>query len=102
MLREIGCNMDKCICNSCNNLKSVFVDDGKVQEYSCQFGFPSDNCSECNEEDCSETCSNYAAESEKVELRTVNCKVCGKQLEKVVDEDTDGDVYCIECYLKMD
>jgi hypothetical protein len=93
--------MDKCICNNCNNLKSV-IEDGKASEYSCEFGFPSDSCNECDEEACSETCSNYMVDKEEVELRKVNCKVCGKQLEKVMDEDIDGEVYCIECYLKMD
>ena len=93
--------MDKCVCNSCNNLKSS-IKEGKISEYSCAYGLPSDNCHECYEESCSETCSNYSADNGEEEFITVNCKICGKQLEKVMDEDAEGAVYCIECYLKMD
>ena len=103
MLWEVGCEMDVCICNNCNNLKCILSENGISPDYSCEFGFPSENCLECDEETCGETCSNFEADDEKVEIKTVFCKVCGKALEKVLDEETDeGDVYCIDCYLKMD
>jgi hypothetical protein len=94
--------MDICICNSCDNLKSVLAEDGQVHEYSCEFGFPSENCTDCDEETCNETCLNYMVENEETELKTVYCKVCGKKLEQVLNEETDGDIYCIDCYLKME
>lgn len=94
--------MGECICNSCLNLKSVIQDESEIMEYTCKFGLPSEQCSDCHEEDCNVTCANYKLDREDEELKLVKCKGCGKELEKVFNEDTDGDVFCIKCYLSQD
>lgn len=92
--------MSECICSSCKNLKGIIGEQGEVEEYECKFGFPSNKCEECEGEECSETCSNYLSdEAEDIKV-TVNCKGCGKAIEKVFSDGGNNDeVFCINCYL---
>jgi len=90
--------MSECICNECKNLKSVIDENGKAEEAICQFGYPSDKCNDCNDEECSETCCHYEPDEEKTPF-TINCKGCGMELKKAFDDGSEGDVFCMECYL---
>jgi len=92
--------MGECICSSCVNLKSVIDDDGEMGEYQCAYGFPSDNCEDCDELRCDAECVHYECDEQNDLPETVSCKGCGKKLEKVFNEDTEGDIFCVECYMK--
>lgn len=92
--------MGECICSSCINLKSVFGENGEVTEYTCTFGFPSDKCEDCEGGECSEKCGNYRPDSEDIKTEAIACKSCGKELTMVVKDDPEGNVFCIDCYLK--
>jgi hypothetical protein len=103
--------MRECICGGCRNLKGVINNNGEVDEYKCKFGFPSDKCESCEEEEqsevssescigtCSETCSHFKADEEEDNRVTVICKGCGKELKKEFDDSSSGDVFCVSCYL---
>lgn len=92
--------MSECICNSCKNLKGIIDDNGLTEEYECEFGFPSDDCSDCEKNECELTCNHYICDDEQDESRIVKCKGCAKEIEQVSGDDDDGDVYCFDCYLK--
>ncbi|MCX7749533.1 MAG: hypothetical protein N2645_21960 [Clostridia bacterium] len=92
--------MGECICNTCRNLKGVIGADGEISEYACKFGFPSQRCETCDEEACDEVCRHYAEDMEEKETQVVMCKGCGTQLEKMVEDEADGDIYCFNCYIK--
>lgn len=90
--------MNECICNSCRNLKGVVGGEGEVRDYECEFGFPSDKCTDCEGEGCEETCSHYVCDEGEDPVRVVTCCKCGRELKQVMD-DVDGEVYCFDCYL---
>ena len=92
--------MGECICNGCLNLKGIVDDSGAVDKYECEFGFPSDKCTECNVEDCDLACTHFMLDDEEVVSTKVQCVACGKELDKVCGDSNDGDVYCINCYLQ--
>lgn len=89
----------ECICSSCKNLKYVVNEDRDQGEYICEFGFPSPACEDCQSEECGETCSNYRSDDEGDEPRIVHCKCCGKELQTVIDDDGESEVFCLDCYL---
>jgi hypothetical protein len=94
-------SMGECICSSCKNLKGIVDDMGAVEQYECEHGFPSDECSDCENGECELTCDCCACESEEqVTTRIVKCKTCGKALEQVCSNTEEGTVQCIDCYLK--
>lgn len=86
--------MKECICNTCRNLKEV-----EEEQYICEFGFPDAACEQCENEGCDRECSHYAGETVVEVLTEVQCCICGKTLRKMIDEEEEGDVYCIDCYL---
>lgn len=94
--------MGKCICSSCKNLKLIINENGESGEYECEFGFPSEKCVDCNEENCSETCSEYICDELDEEIVSVNCEYCGRELKKIFkeNEDKEGRILCIDCFLK--
>lgn len=92
--------MSECICNGCRNLKAVFSEEGDSEEYQCKFGYPSDQCEDCSEEDCQETCSHYVADDEEETAVLVRCGSCGKEMLQAADDSEEGEVYCFDCYLK--
>ena len=92
--------MGECICNSCKNLKAVVSDEGLQGEYECRFGFPSENCRSCNEEECQETCVHYEADDDEDLFVSVKCSSCGKEMTQSSDNAEEGQVFCIDCYLK--
>ena len=92
--------MDKCICNSCINLKPEIGEDGDVSDYVCKFGWPDEGCSECAGDECSVVCSNYISDEAEPEATVCHCAACGKELEMVTGDQTEGEVYCLDCYLK--
>ena len=93
--------MNECICNNCKNLKShIQKEDGRIDEYSCEFDFPSPICQEnCLEEKCTLSCPHYVMDSEE-EASIVLCCLCGKEL-KQFSSGEDGESYCVECYLNQ-
>ena len=92
--------MGECICSGCANLKSILAEDSEEVQYTCVYGFPSEACDTCEAGECSETCEHFSPEPEEDQPRTVKCKGCGKELQKVFNENTEGDVFCINCYLE--
>lgn len=90
--------MHECICSSCRNLKGIIGESGQVDDFECEYGFPSENCSECDGEGCEETCSHYVCDDVEDEMETVKCSRCGKEL-KQVSNGEEGEVFCISCYL---
>ncbi len=92
--------MGECICNSCKNLKGIIDESGAVEEFECEFGFPSGECAECAQEECDLTCGNYLCEDGQEEPETSQCKGCGKVLRQVCSGAEEGDVYCFDCYMK--
>ena len=93
--------MNECICSSCKNLKCDIKGEEEVA-FLCEFGFPSDECEACEVTECDAhiNCLNYEIDNEEDVLFTVNCKKCGKQLKKAFDDNSEGDIHCLDCYLK--
>lgn len=91
--------MGECICNACKNLKNSINDEGGIGETTCEFGFPSEACTDCTGSECSETCSHFEMDDENAVPQTVKCMKCGKELQKVFNDGDFGEVYCIDCYL---
>lgn len=92
--------MTECICSSCKNLKGVMDENSAVEEYECEFGFPSDECSDCESGECELSCSQYVCDDEQDECRVLKCSACGRKLTQVCGDAEEGEVYCVECYLK--
>ncbi len=93
--------MSECICCNCRNLIGVISDEGGIKEYECQYGYPSEQCSECEEEEgCTCECSHYEADQEEKENETVVCAGCGKLLVKACKDNEQGEIYCMECFLR--
>jgi hypothetical protein len=92
--------MSECICNSCKNLKGEVDDNGKVSSYECKFGYPSEDCEECEESACELTCAHYISDETQDTPAIIRCKGCGRELEQVCEDNGDGDVFCLDCYLK--
>lgn len=92
--------MNECICSSCKNLKCNLPDEAEGASFECEFGFPSDNCETCEINDCEIDCSHYEKDKDEESFITVHCKKCGKELEKAFEDDTEGDIMCISCYLE--
>jgi len=94
--------MSECICSSCKNLKNTYNEDEEINEYECEFGFPSDCCNECSgEQECDETCAHYMPDILEAKPLIVECRGCGCRMEMHTADTDAGDVYCVECYLKM-
>ncbi len=96
--------MSECICNSCKNLKSIINENdsdenGIAEEYECEYGLPSERCSDCEEEACELTCEHYINEGEEDEFIISKCISCGKELKTASGNNEDGEVYCVTCYL---
>ena len=92
--------MSECICNSCKNLKGIIDDSGAVEEYECEFGFPSEKCSECDGEGCDLFCTHFVIEDDEEIFVSVKCAVCGRELSQAGNDNGDGKIYCIDCYLE--
>jgi len=98
----------ECICSSCANLKSIFDENGDeingITEV-CEFGFPSEECIECELDGCDLTCAHYEEEIESEEEsaqegeQVINCAGCGKALKSATKNNYDNVVYCVDCYL---
>jgi len=96
-----GYYMGECICNSCKNLKSLMKDENGEAQFECEFGFPSEDCIYCETEDCDMTCEHYEKiDDEEEEQEIVHCSRCGKELIKVIREDEEGEIMCVDCFLK--
>ena len=92
--------MGECVCNSCKNLKRILDEDKEEAQYKCDFGFPSDECEDCIEEECSLTCVNYQEDGDDDTFIVTNCKGCGREIKQVYKDNFEGDVFCVDCYLK--
>ncbi len=104
-----GSRMSECICSSCKNLKSVISEsmisendtdkNGIAEEYVCEYGFPSEDCEVCEEDTCELTCDNFVSDVSEDSFVLSKCTKCGKELKLVPNNDEDGEVYCVTCYL---
>lgn len=94
-------SMDECICNTCKNLKGVVNDLGAVEDYECEYGFPAEDCSDCPDTGCGLACVNYLQDDGQEEIILLKCKTCGKELKQIGNGGAEGDVYCVDCFLKM-
>ncbi len=88
-----------CICSDCRNLKAVIDEESGETDYECRYGYPSEGCRECNEDQCAVQCPNFIEDSE-FEGRLVKCGSCGKEMLQAAENGEDGEVYCINCYLE--
>lgn len=92
--------MSTCICNTCKNLKSIIDEiDGDGITESCEFGFPSESCSDCQETQCELSCEHYVEDCEEEGI-LCQCATCGKELKVVASSGETGEVYCPTCYLE--
>ena len=95
--------MEECICNNCKNLKGIIDETGAINQFECEHGFPSENCSDCEDETiCEITCDFYINEDEVSQPVTLKCMTCGKELKQVCSNSEEGNVQCIECFLKQE
>lgn len=92
--------MSECICNGCKNLKSIIDENGAAEQSECEFGFPSDICTDCEDTECELVCGHYICDDEPDKIRVLICKACGKELKQVCSSTEEGEVFCIDCYLK--
>lgn len=90
--------MSECICNSCMNLKGIMDDTGAVEQYECEFGYPSEKCEDCDGEGCDVTCEKYECDDLEMPLK-VKCAKCGKELDQLCGDAGEGETYCTGCYL---
>ncbi len=91
--------MRECICSSCKNLKGIIDENGAIEEYECEFGFPSDNCSDCEVEECELACTHYESDEDETESIIVRCHLCGKELKQFDSDTNEGRIYCVDCFL---
>lgn len=92
--------MNKCICEQCANLKPIIDEDsGKVEQYECEFGFPSEDCLDCEKDECDYTCESFA-DREEDKVYFVKCSDCGKELKQHGKNKEEGNVFCMECFFK--
>jgi len=93
--------MGECICESCKNLKSVIDDENGESRFECEFGFPSDECIDCEADGCDLDCDHYEeCDDEEEEPVIVHCSRCGKELKKLMQDDEEGEIMCVDCFLK--
>lgn len=90
--------MSTCICSSCKNLKSIIDEIDGITE-ACEFGFPSESCSDCEEDHCELTCDHYIEDCEEEQFSISKCSTCGKELKVASSNVEVGPVYCPTCYL---
>lgn len=93
--------MQTCICSSCKNLKSVIdendEENGIVE--TCEFDFPSEDCSECELDGCALTCEHYSSDQADESFILVKCRNCDTELKVSTRNDENAEVYCVSCYL---
>jgi len=70
-----------------------------VEEYRCEFGFPADKCADCEGEECDLTCIHFIVDEAEDRLVDVYCSACGMKLSQAGNDNSDGKIYCINCYL---
>lgn len=92
--------MAECICSSCKNLKGIVDDNGEVNNYECQYGYPSESCGDCDTAECDITCENYISDEQEDTAAVIRCEGCGRELTQVCGDNGEGSVYCMDCYLK--
>lgn len=94
--------MKSCICVGCKNLKSMVDeksnDENEITE-ECEFGFPSEDCIDCEIEGCDLTCEHFESMEGEVLYKTSHCKKCGQELQFVSIDCKEDEVYCVACYL---
>ena len=91
--------MGECVCGSCRNLKGVTDENGAVEIFECVYGYPAEDCDTCETGECELACDHYISDEEQGELFVVQCANCGKELHQVCNNDENGKVHCIDCYL---
>jgi hypothetical protein len=92
--------MKECICSTCVNLLEIVNEQGPTGDFECEHGYPGEQCESCETQECDLECKFYKSEDEAETLVTVQCKICGKSMQGMAADGDDGDVFCIDCYLK--
>ncbi len=92
--------MRECICNSCVNLKEITGENGDVTTFDCIYGYPSETCDICETGECELECSHYDEDGVPNTSIVVHCSVCGKELNQLCGNDEEGEIRCIDCFLK--
>ncbi|HEY9059888.1 MAG TPA: hypothetical protein VIO64_05190 [Pseudobacteroides sp.] len=93
--------MKQCICSSCINLKGIINEDGAILEYECEFGYPSEDCLQCEAGECELSCSKYISDDEPEETIKIYCSKCNKELSQASKDSGEGQVFCVNCYLNI-
>jgi hypothetical protein len=75
-------------------------DENEITE-ECVFGFPSEDCLDCELEGCELTCEHFESMDEEEPYKTSICKKCGQELKYVSKDCIDDEVYCITCYFEQ-
>ena len=92
--------MRECICSTCANLREVLGEEGPTGESECVHGYPGANCEICETGECELECADYLDEDLEQATVTVQCSVCGKDMQADATDEEDGEVFCVDCYLK--
>ena len=92
--------MCECICSSCRNLKGLTDENGAVEIFECVYGYPSEDCNDCESGECELSCDHYISDEVQDEHIMVHCIICGKELHQVCSNDEEGNIQCIDCFLK--
>ncbi len=94
--------MSECICGSCKHLKSIIdesdLDQNGISE-TCEFGFPSEDCTTCELEGCDLTCEHYEEDQEEANFMISKCSKCGQEIKHMTNSSDEGETFCVTCYL---
>jgi hypothetical protein len=98
--------MNPCICQQCKNLRITEVEaeineTNEVEIQECDYDFPSEACVTCEDLECDLTCEHFESMSHQDEFIIAYCATCNKELKLATQNDEEGDVYCVSCYLKQ-
>lgn len=90
----------ECICDTCQNLKTVAGEaEGEILS-TCEYGFPKAECETCEADGCDAVCAHYSP-AEEAPVYRARCAGCGKEL-TVTEPPDDTPLYCMDCYLKRE
>lgn len=96
--------MRDCICSSCAHLRDAIGENGPTGETECDFGYPGVGCETCESDQCvyDYECPHWKDADTELEMVTVQCAGCGKALTAPAEDREEGEIYCVDCYLKRE
>ena len=92
--------MRECICSTCANLRDILGDEGPTGESECVHGYPDVACETCETGECEWECIHYVDGDSEPGTVTVQCSLCGKDMLADATDEEDGQIFCVDCYLK--